>query len=479
MIPNRVLVYVRVSGQEQGRHGTSLDGQQKAAQSYCALRGWPEPEFFVEVESAGAEKIERRSELRRLLHEVKPGDTVVVAALDRWSRDIVFAVQSVRELVARKIGWISIVDNIDASTSSGDSTLGIMAWVADGERKRIRERTVGRKRELRAEGKYVEGRLPYGYHRSGRALALYEPEAAIVREAFRMCNAGWSVREIAEELASTTSERWEGWRVHNLLTNRIYLGEISTPDGKVTVHRTHEAIVDVSTFDRAQAAMQKRRQGHHKIGDPSARTRNWLMFGIAACAICGARMGSAYGNGIDYYVCCNRRNRGECRAAYVRVDAADAMAALQIEQHLTELRHALARTGSSAKEQASTRASVEAKRKRCEDRAKRATQLAVDGLLSPAELREQKERIERELREIDAEEERVKRAEKATAPEARRALLERVDVLRAVWARMTAPERSRVLGLLASEVRLTAGASPEIVWRTTGELAEEAEGRHE
>lgn len=479
MSPARVLAYVRVSGQEQGRSGTSLDGQSSLVRSFCAMREWPEPTLYVEIESAGAEKIERRSELRRLLKDVVAGDAILVCAVDRWSRDIVFAVQSVRELVARKIGWFSIIDNLDAATPQGDSTLGIMAWVADQERQRIRTRTVGRKRELRAEGKYVEGRIPFGYRRISRSLEVVESEAAIVREGFRMCIVGWTLREIGEELTRTTGSRWELWRVHKMLTNRIYLGEISTADGSSTTQRTHAAIVDAATFDRAQAAMLRRRTSDRKHNDPRARTRNWLMAGVATCASCGARMGAAYGNnGLDYYACAARRRGDGCSAAYTRVDAADSSVAMQVEERLADLRHMLARSGSDTRAAAPMKTSIEKRRKALEDQFHRATQLAIEGLIDAARLRTQKERIERDLAVLQAEEQERERAVKRTSPKALRAVLDRVRVLRDAWAAMTTEERRRVLCLLAHEVQLNAGAAPAIVWRTTEELAEDAEGRN-
>lgn len=480
MNPSRVLAYVRVSGQEQGRHGTSLDGQQSLVRSFCAMREWPEPAIYIEIESAGAEKIERRSELRRLLKDAKAGDMVLVCAVDRWSRDLVFAVQSVRELVARKVRFVSINDNLDTSTPQSDSMLGIMAWVADGERQRIKARTVGRRSELRAEGKHVEGRVAFGYRRENRTLVIVESEAAVVREAFRMCCAGWSLREIADELSSTTDHAWGLWRVHWMLRNRTYLGEVATADGQAVRQRAHPAIVDAATFDHAQSAMSRRRQGNRKQGDSNARTRNWLMAGIAICAACGCAMGAAYGNNnLDYYACATRRRGRICEAKYVRVDEADRRASELVDAHLAELRHALARSGGAAKARDITRTQVAAKRKRLEDQLQRATRLAVEGLMTPAELRTQRERIERDLSALAADEAEIERAVRGAAPEARRALLKRVDVLRDAWARLPVADKRRVLCLLAHEIRLSFGTDPSIVWRTTEELAEEAGGRNE
>ena len=126
MHPRRVLAYVRVSGAEQGRTGTSLDAQREEIAMHCAASGYPEPTVFVEVESAGAEKLERRSELRSLLGSVTSGDLVVVAKQDRWSRDTLFYLQSTRDLVAKGARFLdSLLDKegviYGVTTGYGDS----------------------------------------------------------------------------------------------------------------------------------------------------------------------------------------------------------------------------------------------------------------------------------------------------------------------------------------------------------------------
>jgi DNA invertase Pin-like site-specific DNA recombinase len=208
--PRRVFGYVRVSGAEQGRTGTSLEGQREEIERHCAARGFPAPRIVLEVASAGREKLEQRVELKAMLLELVAGDLVVVTKVDRWSRDIAWGVQSVRDLVARGIGWTSIGENLDATTAQGDSTLGIMSWVADQERARIRERTVGRRKELRDLGLYVEGRAPVGYERHARRLRVVEGDAEIVRQVYAWSVGGASIGQIVARLRAEHPSR-HGW----------------------------------------------------------------------------------------------------------------------------------------------------------------------------------------------------------------------------------------------------------------------------
>ena len=120
-----VRSYIRVSGADQDRIGTSPEAQRAAHLSYCRAHGLPDPVWYFEVESGSESAIELRDEQIRLQREAVPGDLVLVCAVDRWSRDIVHAVASVRALVARGVRWLSLREGIDASTPQGDSTLGI------------------------------------------------------------------------------------------------------------------------------------------------------------------------------------------------------------------------------------------------------------------------------------------------------------------------------------------------------------------
>lgn len=281
--PRRVLGYARVSGAEQGRHGTSLDAQRAELASYCAARGWPAPDLYVEVESASAARLEARGELERLTRAAEPGDVVLVSALDRWSRDIPHAVASVRALVARGVGWISIRDAIDAATPAGDDMLGIRAWAADLERRRIRERTVLRRKALRDEGLYVEGLAPFGYALGpARRLVVVPADAALAHELYVLVP-GRSLRGLSALMRERRPDRgWDPGGLRLMLRSRVYLGEVQTSTGAWVA--SHEPIVDADTWERAQMALDARRLSA-SVPRGSERTASWVLRGLARCAL--------------------------------------------------------------------------------------------------------------------------------------------------------------------------------------------------
>jgi DNA invertase Pin-like site-specific DNA recombinase len=474
----RAFAYVRVSGREQGATGTSLEGQREELDRYCKRAGLPAPRVFVEVESASAERIERRTELHALLAAVQPGDVVLVSKVDRWSRDIVHAVQSVRALVKRGVGFVSVGESLDASTEQGDSVLGIMAWAADQERKRIKARTVGRRKELRDQGLYVEGLPPVGYRRSARKLVPVEDDAAIVREVFDRCVRGEPIAAICDHLQASLPARhgWDKKTVNTMLRSRVYLGETTNASGVWLP--THDPIVDTRTWRKAQKALDGRRLGGRRESN-EARTARWLLRGLATCAACGKKMIAAYGPSSDawgYYACQGRMRRGggACRAPYVPVVVADATVAALAVRRLDELKKQLAgpvkAPAPAAPSHADDRA---ARRARVVQRRGRLVDLAADGTISREELKARLQKIDEDLGRLDVEAFDEQRAAVSRSPAHRRELLAQTEKLAGAWAGAPVDVRRKILGRLATAIAIAKGAEPRITWLPVEELEAE------
>lgn len=127
----RAVAYYRVSTAAQGRSGLGLDAQRQAVESLCASRSWEiiAPPF-MEVESG---KRADRPELTKALHRAKvTGATLVVAKLDRLSRNVAF-------LAALQESGVKFI--AADMPEANELTVHIMAAVAQAERKAISKRT--------------------------------------------------------------------------------------------------------------------------------------------------------------------------------------------------------------------------------------------------------------------------------------------------------------------------------------------------
>jgi len=480
--PSRVLGYARVSGGEQGRHGTSLEAQEHEIQRYAAARGWPSPLLFVEVESASASRIEERVKLAALLTDARPGDVVLVSKVDRWSRDMAYAVESVRGLVARGIGWISIGEALDAATEQGDSVLGMLSWAANEEHKRIKVRTVGARLALRDQGFYMEGSRSFGYRRGERSKRLQrelfavEGEAELVRQAFERCAGGMSLSAIGAWLTGESGRAWDKKTVHNLLTHRLYLGQVKDSAGAWIDTPHVPRIIEPELFDRAQAGLASRRHTGGPTPRSDARTASWLLRGLVFCGACGARMSAVYSKGaggapIYYFGCSARLTRKACSAGYVRVDDANARADALALDRVRELRGELARPSAETSAPVKRRSppNLAALLGRNDAARARLVKAFAAGDLEQGDLRPALDKLAAERARLDA----LAVEEAPAAPERAKVRPEELaDASRVerAWRALPVGERREALSLLASRVHVSV-EGVKVDWRPIVALA--------
>jgi DNA invertase Pin-like site-specific DNA recombinase len=130
MSEGKFVSYLRVSTARQGRSGLGLEAQRKAVTDFLNGGNWTLVREFVEVESG---KRTDRPELQKAFQACRVfGAKLVIAKLDRLSRDAHFL------LGLEKAG----VDFVAADMPHANRlTVGIMAMVADEERRMISART--------------------------------------------------------------------------------------------------------------------------------------------------------------------------------------------------------------------------------------------------------------------------------------------------------------------------------------------------
>jgi DNA invertase Pin-like site-specific DNA recombinase len=122
-----LIGYARVSTQEQ-----TLSLQQDAlTKAECSK---------IFTDTASGAKTERKG-LEEALNYVRKGDTLVVWRLDRLGRSLPHLIATMTDLEQRGIGFKSLRENIDTTTSVGKLIFHIFCALAEFERNLIRERT--------------------------------------------------------------------------------------------------------------------------------------------------------------------------------------------------------------------------------------------------------------------------------------------------------------------------------------------------
>lgn len=137
----KLIAYFRVSTVRQGRSGLGLDAQRHAVEQYAQSVGGEVIDALTEVESG---KRDDRPELAKALRLASvTGATLVIAKLDRLSRDAAFL------LTLQKSGTrfaAADIPNADATT------IGILAVIAQTEREAISKRTREALQEAKRRG---------------------------------------------------------------------------------------------------------------------------------------------------------------------------------------------------------------------------------------------------------------------------------------------------------------------------------------
>src|SRR6059058_6539346 len=166
-----LIGYARVSTQDQ-----TLNLQKDALEKLGCNK--------IFTDTASGAKAERTG-LEEALEYVREGDTLVVWRLDRLGRSLKHLIETITELNNRKIGFKSIQESIDTTTSGGKLIFHIFGALAEFERDIIRERTQAGLEAARARGRL--GGRPKSLPPQKIALAkeLYEQRKKPVKDICR------------------------------------------------------------------------------------------------------------------------------------------------------------------------------------------------------------------------------------------------------------------------------------------------------
>jgi DNA invertase Pin-like site-specific DNA recombinase len=154
-----LIGYARVSTHEQ-----TLNLQRDALENAGCNK--------IFTDTASGAKAERIG-LDAALTYVRKGDTLVVWRLDRLGRSLPHLIATMTDLEERGIGFKSLTENIDTTTSGGKLIFHIFGALAEFERNLIRERTAAGLIAARARGR-----------KGGRPKALAVKQRRIAKELY-------------------------------------------------------------------------------------------------------------------------------------------------------------------------------------------------------------------------------------------------------------------------------------------------------
>lgn len=197
-----VYGYCRVSTSRQADEGESLAVQERQIRGYAMQLGLEIDHIFVERGVSGSVPLCDRPEGKALLAGLAAGDTIITAKLDRMFRSAVDALGVLEDMKARSVS-LHMIDLGGDVTGNGISKLvfTILSAVAEAERDRIRERITTVKADQKSRGRYLGGKIPFGFTVGDDGDLVEVPkEQAAITKAKALRGAGHSFRAVQTAL---------------------------------------------------------------------------------------------------------------------------------------------------------------------------------------------------------------------------------------------------------------------------------------
>ena len=302
----RAALYIRVSTDEQARHGYSLSEQEYDLKQYADRQGYRVIGIYADEGISARKALSRRKGLQRLLEDVEADhvDIIIFKCLDRWFRNIAdyYKVQEI--LDAHHVEWECSQEAIfNTTTTNGKLMLNLKLSLAQHESDqtgdRVRYVFDGRRRD----GRVTSGSIPAGYViDKDKRIQIDERTAPMVREMFRYFVVHRTILGTQRMLREKYGYKRSDSTVGRALQNRLYIGEYHG------IKKFCTPLIDEGTFAQAQKVFEGRTR--------FPRSGNIYMFtGLLHCPSCGRILTPAYRRTRQkvyiYYVCRNSTH-GDC-----------------------------------------------------------------------------------------------------------------------------------------------------------------------
>lgn len=300
---NRAALYIRVSTEEQARHGLSLNEQRTALETYAKENGYIIVGEYEDAGISARKSYKKRPALLRLLDDCKTGkvDTILFIKLDRWFRNIAsyYAVQEILDKYG--VTWKATQEDYETQTASGRFKVNIMLSVAQDEADRTSERikfVFDGKRERREP---ITGQTPTGYKIVNKKIVKDEKTEKAVDGFFKKFLQTGSISEVQKYVESAYNLHIDYQLASKMLHSTAYYGFWHGVEGMCEPYITKEQ------YDRIQAMRTK-------VVRKVKENRVYLFSGLILCGECGNRMVGRTNNrsGTVNYCCPNYHEKRHC-----------------------------------------------------------------------------------------------------------------------------------------------------------------------
>lgn len=328
----KAAIYIRVSTDLQVKEGNSIEAQKEKLIHYAKAKELSVTKLYIDEGVSGA-TIDDRKELIQLLEDAKNKvfEAVLVYKLDRLGRNARDLLDIKNRFKDLNINLISLSENIDTTTPTGNAMYGMISVFAELEKDTITGRMqMGREQKVRKGIKSKTGKILYGYDYVDGQYIKNEQQAAIVQLIYKKIIAGKSIRGIAKYLTEHKISRthnntyWSPSAVRRLILNPTYKGFTFASlfqhannkywdfDNAIIEKANNvEPIIDEDTYELANTIVASRKGNNTRKYAKS----DFYFADVAYCADCGwklyaknATVKSGTGRRRRYYRCYYNNN---------------------------------------------------------------------------------------------------------------------------------------------------------------------------
>lgn len=332
-------IYARYSD-GPGQNDQSIEGQVADCRAFADQNGLQIVEIYADRHISGR-SVDGRLEFQRMLQDADRHrfDAVIVWKVDRFGRDRQDIALSKLRLKRAGVSLLYARESVPEGPE-GILLESLLEGLAEYYSADLQQKVTRGLRETAKKGLYCGGPLPLGYKvDKDRRIVVDEPTAALVREAFRMHNAGAKMPELVALFrdAGVTGQRGKPISygvVGRMLRNERYLGVFTVQGVDLDV----EPIIDEATF--REAAEHFRTSRNNAAGKAKV---DYLLSCKCFCGYCGRMLAADSGTGKSgavyrYYKCpAKKRGADPCLLRAVRQEALeDVVVRETISQVLTD-----------------------------------------------------------------------------------------------------------------------------------------------
>ena len=171
----KVILYVRVSTQQQALNGYSIDTQIDKLRSYAKLKDYEN--IIVLSDNGFSGKNTSRPSFKRMIELVEKNEVeaIIIYSISRFARNIVDTLKTIELLNKHSVAFHSLTENIDTTSATGRFFINILASLSQLEREQIGERTKAVLQYKKSINEKV-GQVSFGFTDKNKKLVINRSE---------------------------------------------------------------------------------------------------------------------------------------------------------------------------------------------------------------------------------------------------------------------------------------------------------------